>query len=81
MQWTIINIILQITGVWIALALKQMSNKCQDTEWMECLSSDLQWDSPWDMNTNQIYEWKNQALGCVQLEMFYVVDIVYETTE
>eukprot|EP00956_Cyclotella_meneghiniana_P026017 scaffold55476_cov22-Cyclotella_meneghiniana.AAC.3 len=59
MQWAIINILLQITGVWIALV--QMSNECQDMEWIECLSGDLQWDSPWEMNTDQIYEWKNQA--------------------
>ena len=59
MQWAIIDIILQILGVWVALV--QMSDECNDKEWLECLSGDLSWDSPWEMNTDQIHEWSNQA--------------------
>ncbi|KAL7511825.1 hypothetical protein ACHAXN_008755 [Cyclotella atomus] len=59
MQWAIINIVLQLFGVWVALV--QMTDECNNKDWMECLSGDLAWDSPWDMNVDQVYEWSNQA--------------------
>jgi hypothetical protein len=59
MQWAIINIVLQLFGVWVALV--QMTDECNNKDWMECLSGDLAWDSPWEMNVDQVYEWSNQA--------------------
>lgn len=59
MQWAIIDIILQLFGVWVALV--QMSEECSNKEWLECLRGDLAWDSPWEMNGGQIQEWGNQA--------------------
>jgi hypothetical protein len=38
-----------------------MSDECNNKEWLDCLSGDLAWNSPWEMNTDQIHEWSNQA--------------------
>lgn len=40
-QWAICNIILQLTGIWVAMV--QLSDECENRGWWECISADGEW--------------------------------------
>ena len=41
-QWAICNILLQLTGIWVAMA--QLSDECDNHSWWECISGDAHWE-------------------------------------
>jgi hypothetical protein len=59
-QWALLNILLQILGVWIALV--QMSNECENTGWWACLTGDF----AWDFNSDKIWHWEEEAMHNVE---------------
>mmetsp|Transcript_24412 Transcript_24412/g.50688 ORF Transcript_24412/g.50688 Transcript_24412/m.50688 type:complete len:264 (+) Transcript_24412:196-987(+) len=53
-QWGLLNVALQIFGVWVALM--QMSDECQDQGWWDCIASDN-----WDLNAEKLWEWEERS--------------------
>lgn len=61
LQWAILNIVLQILGVWIALV--QMSDNCENKGWWECLTGDA---VGWEFNTDKIWRWEEESMHQIQ---------------
>ena len=45
-QWAICNILLQLTGIWVAMA--QLSDECDNHSWWQCISGDAHFDA-WEL--------------------------------
>lgn len=52
-QWAMLNIVLQLTGIWIAMV--QLSDDCEDEGWWDCLGGDIDFDG------NKVWEWEENA--------------------
>jgi len=57
-QWAILNIVLQLTGIWIAMV--QLSDECENAGWWECIGNDVDGKELWDWDgdlSHSLEEW------------------------
>jgi hypothetical protein len=52
LQWAAYTIVLQVAGAWIAMM--QLSNRCENTGWWDCLSGDGE-------SADKFWQWEQEA--------------------